>query len=100
MKYKAKMQPGAVKKGKGRERDPRGSGQFDSKVPKEIWNQKSEDPGKKIWPREADLIAGLKDVELIAVIPVGRVRVMMGWRPRGEVKIAQRRVGRVKGKGW
>ncbi|KAI9769182.1 MAG: hypothetical protein M1839_003786 [Geoglossum umbratile] len=72
-KYKAKLQPGAVKKGKAvkeivsmwiREGERR-------KI-----DVKSEDV-EKMWPREGELIKGWKESELTNTIPVGKVKVMM-----------------------
>jgi predicted ribosome quality control (RQC) complex YloA/Tae2 family protein len=74
-KYKAKMQPGGLKKGKAA-KEILFKWQTDAKVPRNI-DPKSED-AERIWPREAELIAGLKDTEVISVMPVGKVRVMMG----------------------
>ncbi|KAM5346556.1 hypothetical protein ACJ41O_009561 [Fusarium nematophilum] len=73
-KYKAKMQPGATKKGK---------------AVKEVLDRWKADSGKKgaidessrdserMWPREVELIKGLKPEETFNVVPVGKVRVMM-----------------------
>jgi hypothetical protein len=93
-KYKAKMQPGAVKKGKAA-REILGKWQADAKVPKNL-DQKGEDL-ERIWPREAELTAGLKDVEFIAVIPVGKVRVMMAGA-QGGGKDGAKKGGKAKGK--
>ncbi|KAG6010461.1 hypothetical protein E4U21_006463 [Claviceps maximensis] len=74
-KYKAKMQPGPVKKGK---------------AVKEIVERWKADSGKKgavddaardserMWPREVELIKGMKVEETVNCVPVGRVKVMMG----------------------
>ncbi|KHN94254.1 serologically defined colon cancer antigen 1 [Metarhizium album ARSEF 1941] len=73
-KYKAKMQPGAVKKGK---------------ATKEIMERWKADSGKKgavdessldsekMWPREVELIKGMKVEEIVNCVPAGKVRVMM-----------------------
>jgi predicted ribosome quality control (RQC) complex YloA/Tae2 family protein len=75
VKYKAKMQPGAQKKGK---------------AVKEVWERwKAEaakkgvlDPAgrdsEKMWPREVELIKGLRAEEMINAVPVSKVKVMMG----------------------
>jgi predicted ribosome quality control (RQC) complex YloA/Tae2 family protein len=72
-KYKAKMQPGAVKKGK---------------ATKEIIERWKADSGKKgavdesardserMWPREVELIKGMKAEEIVNCVPAGKVRVM------------------------
>ena len=73
-KYKAKLQPGATKKGK---------------AVKEVVERWKADSGKKgtvdetardserMWPREVELIKGFKAEEVINCVPVGKVRVMM-----------------------
>lgn len=74
LKYKAKMQPGAMKKGK---------------AVKEVMEKWKADSGKKgvvdesardtekMWPREVELIKTLKPEELVNCVPVGKVRIMM-----------------------
>lgn len=74
-KYKAKMQPGAIKRGK---------------AVKEIlmkWDNAGKDPRAtdknsqdkdRIWPREMELIRGWKEAEVVGCICVSKVRVMMG----------------------
>ncbi|KAF4971861.1 hypothetical protein FZEAL_9734, partial [Fusarium zealandicum] len=73
-KYKAKMQPGATKKGK---------------AVKEVLDRWKAATGRKgavdetardsdrMWPREVELIRALKPEETFNVVPVGKVRVMM-----------------------
>lgn len=73
-KYKAKLQPGAQKKGKAT-REILGNWIKAGSNPK-IVDQKSEDK-ERIWPREAELIKGWKEAEIVGVIPVSKVRVMM-----------------------
>lgn len=73
-KYKAKMQPGAVKRGKAVKeilmrwdnagKDPRATDKF------------SKDTDR-IWPKEIELIRGWKEAEVVGVMPVSKVRVMM-----------------------
>ncbi|KAK4145766.1 fibronectin-binding protein A N-terminus-domain-containing protein [Dichotomopilus funicola] len=74
IKYKAKIQPGHIKKGKAVkeivERWKLASGK------KGVVDEKSED-GEKMWPREVALIKGLKVEESFNVVPVGKVTVMM-----------------------
>ncbi|KAF4510041.1 hypothetical protein G6O67_001966 [Ophiocordyceps sinensis] len=73
-KYKAKMQPGATKKGKA------------VKEVVERWKLDSARKGavdeaardtERMWPREVELLKGLKAEEVINCVPVGKVRVMM-----------------------
>ncbi|KAM0193967.1 hypothetical protein ACHAPI_007396 [Fusarium lateritium] len=73
-KYKAKLQPGATKKGK---------------AVKEVLDRWKAAPNKKgvvdetardserMWPREVELIKALKPEETFNVVPVGKVRVLM-----------------------
>jgi predicted ribosome quality control (RQC) complex YloA/Tae2 family protein len=73
-KYKVKIQPGAVKRGK---------------AVKEIlmrWDNAGKDPRAtdtnstdtdRIWPKEIELIRGWKEAEVVGVLPVSKVRVMM-----------------------
>lgn len=73
-KYKAKLQPGATKKGK---------------AVKEVLDRWKAAPNKKgvvdesardserMWPREVELIKALKPEETFNVVPVSKVRVLM-----------------------
>jgi predicted ribosome quality control (RQC) complex YloA/Tae2 family protein len=73
-KYKAKMQPGSTKRGKA------------VKEVLTIWDHAGKD-GKatdsqsqdveRIWPKEMELIRAWKDVEVVGVVPVSKVRVMI-----------------------
>ncbi|KAL2269635.1 hypothetical protein VTJ83DRAFT_1819 [Remersonia thermophila] len=88
VKYKAKLQPGQVKKGRavkdiverwrsaagGASGSGSGSGKKGSQA---VVDEKSEDP-EKMWPREVELIKGMKVEEAFNVVPVGKVAVMMG----------------------
>ncbi|TKA30359.1 hypothetical protein B0A50_02586 [Salinomyces thailandicus] len=74
-KYKAKMQPGQQKKGKAL-REVLGKWQKDASDGKKM-DQQGQD-SERIWPREAELIKGWKEAEIVGVIPVKSVRVMMG----------------------
>ncbi|KAH7037362.1 uncharacterized protein B0I36DRAFT_261887 [Microdochium trichocladiopsis] len=74
LKYKVKLQPGPQKKGKA------------VKEIVEFWRTASTKKGvvdensqdkEKMWPREAELIKGLRHEEMINVVPVGKVRVML-----------------------
>lgn len=73
-KYKAKLQPGAQKKGKA-VREILANIARSSTVSKWV-DEKAQDK-EKIWPREIELIKGWKEPEVIGVIPVSKVRVMM-----------------------
>ncbi|KAF4335836.1 RNA-binding ous to eukaryotic snRNP [Fusarium beomiforme] len=73
-KYKAKLQPGATKKGKA------------VKEVLDRWKAASNKKGvvdenardtERMWPREVELIKTLKPEETFNVVPVGKVRVMM-----------------------
>ncbi|TWU75235.1 hypothetical protein ED733_005621 [Metarhizium rileyi] len=73
-KYKAKMQPGAVKKGKA------------TREIMERWKADASKKGAvdetcldsdKMWPREVELIKGIKVEEIVNCVPAGKVRVMM-----------------------
>ncbi|KAK3310857.1 fibronectin-binding protein A N-terminus-domain-containing protein [Chaetomium strumarium] len=74
VKYKAKLQPGQVKKGKAVkeivERWKMAAGK------KGVLDERAEDV-EKMWPREIELIKGLKVEEAFNVVPVGKVTVMM-----------------------
>lgn len=74
-KYKAKIQPGAQKKGKA-VREILGKWMAAS-MAKGVLDESSMDV-ERIWPREMDLIKGWKPEETTNVVPVGKVRVMMG----------------------
>ncbi|RMY72908.1 hypothetical protein D0863_04214 [Hortaea werneckii] len=91
-KYKAKMQPGQQKKGKAI-REVLGRWQKDSSDNKKL-DQQSQD-NEKIWPREAELIKGWKEAEIVGVIPVKSVGVMMSGGGGG----GDKKGGGGKGKG-
>ncbi|KAK0320246.1 hypothetical protein LTR82_008763 [Friedmanniomyces endolithicus] len=74
-KYKAKLQPGQQKKGKA-VREILGRWVKDGGDGKKV-DGKSEDR-ERIWPREVELVRGMREVEVVGVIPVKSVRVMMG----------------------
>ncbi|OHE96808.1 hypothetical protein CORC01_07954 [Colletotrichum orchidophilum] len=73
-KYKAKLQPGAVKKGKAVKEVFERWKSASSK--KGVLDERSQDK-EKMWPREVELMKALKAEESINVVPVGKVRVMM-----------------------
>ncbi|TKX21826.1 hypothetical protein C1H76_6323 [Elsinoe australis] len=80
-KYKAKLQPGTVKKGKA-VREILGRWNKAASEPRNL-DQQSAD-SEKIWPREADLIKGWKEAEVFGVLPVKTVRVMMAGGSEGQ----------------
>jgi predicted ribosome quality control (RQC) complex YloA/Tae2 family protein len=82
-KYKAKMQPGQQKKGKA-VREILGKWSKDASDVKKI-DQHAQD-SERIWPREAELLKGLKEAEVVGVIPVRMVRVMMSGGGGGAEK--------------
>lgn len=80
-KYKAKMQPGSLKRGKAVKdvlskwdnagKDAKATDKFSKDV-------------ERIWPREMELIRGWKETEVVSVVSVPKVRVMMaGGRDGG-----------------
>ena len=80
-KYKAKMQPGSLKRGKAvkdilSKWDNAGK---DAKATDKL----SKDV-ERIWPKEMELIRGWKETEVVSVVSVAKVRVMMaGGRDGG-----------------
>ncbi|KAF7544899.1 hypothetical protein G7Z17_g9596 [Cylindrodendrum hubeiense] len=79
-KYKAKLQPGATKKGKA------------VKEVLERWKAAAAKKGvvdetardsERMWPREAELLKALKPEETYNCVPVGKVRVMMAGGTSG-----------------
>jgi hypothetical protein len=90
-KYKAKLQPGAQKKGKAVKEivgrwliDAGGKGKVD---------EKSEDTDR-MWPREVELLKGWKVEEVTNTIPVGKVRVMMAGGSAGAASKGPQAKGR------
>jgi len=75
MKYKAKLQPGNTKKGKAVKEIVERWRLVASK--KGVVDETGADP-EKMWPREVELIKGLKVEEAYNSVPVGKVTVMMG----------------------
>ncbi|KAL2884975.1 DUF814 domain-containing protein [Ceratocystis lukuohia] len=74
IKYKVKLQPGAIKKGKAvREILERWKVAAASKGAIDDRAQDTE----RMWPREVELLRGLKPEEVVNVIPVSKVRVMI-----------------------
>ncbi|KAL0937802.1 DUF814 domain-containing protein [Colletotrichum truncatum] len=73
-KYKAKLQPGAVKKGKAvKEVFEKWKGDSSKKG---AIDERAQDK-ERMWPREVELIKALKAEEAFNCVPVGKVRVMM-----------------------
>lgn len=74
-KYKAKLQPGAQKKGKAvREILGRWAA---AGANKRAVDEAALDV-ERIWPREMELVRAWKETEVFGVLPVGKVRIMMG----------------------
>jgi hypothetical protein len=88
VKYKAKMQPGQVKKGKAvkeiveRWKIAASAGGGGGKKGAGNVDEKAEDV-ERMWPREVELIKGLKVEEAFNVVPVGKVTVMMSGGTAG-----------------
>jgi predicted ribosome quality control (RQC) complex YloA/Tae2 family protein len=90
-KYKVKLQPGQQKKGKA------------IREILTVWNKAggekknvdtSAQDKEMIWPREAELVKGLKEVEVVGIVPVKTMRVMMSGGAGG----AEKGKGGAKGK--
>jgi predicted ribosome quality control (RQC) complex YloA/Tae2 family protein len=79
-KYKAKMQPGSLKRGKA-VKEVLAKWDHAGKDPKAL--DKTEKDVERIWPREIDLIRGWKEPEVVGIMPVSKVRVMMGGGSAG-----------------
>lgn len=80
-KYKVKMQPGAIKRGKAIKEI---LSRWDSAGKNPKATDKHSQDVERIWPREIDLIRGWKEAEVVSTIPVSKVRVMMvGGMDRG-----------------
>jgi hypothetical protein len=96
-KYRVKLQPGAVKKGKA-VKEILGRWIAETTTGK-VKKEHAEDAGisravaEKIRAREGELIKGWKDTEIINNVPVGKVRVMTGAGGSGGAE------GKGKGKG-
>jgi hypothetical protein len=82
-KYKVKLQPGQQKKGKA------------IREILTVWNKaggekknvdSSAQDKEMIWPREAELVKGLKEVEVVGIVPVKTMRVMMSGGAGGAEK--------------
>lgn len=82
-KYKVKLQPGQQKKGKA------------IREILAVWNKaggekknidNSAQDKEMIWPREAELVKNLKEVEVVGIVPVKTMRVMMSGGAGGADK--------------
>jgi predicted ribosome quality control (RQC) complex YloA/Tae2 family protein len=97
IKFKAKMQPGPVKKGKAIkevfERWRVAAGK------KGTVDEQSQDT-ERMWPREVELIKGIKPEDVINCVPVSKVKIMMpGGGSAGGVGRAGSGGGKGGGKG-
>lgn len=75
-KYKAKLQPGAQKKGKA-VREILGRWQGEMSVGGKARIDEMSEDGERMWPREVELLRGWRVEEVTGVVPVKAVRVMM-----------------------
>ncbi|PTB36326.1 uncharacterized protein TrAFT101_010210 [Trichoderma asperellum] len=80
-KYKVKMQPGSVKKGKA-VKEVLDRLKTDS-ARKGVIDEAARDK-EKMWPREIELIKALKPEEIVNTIPVSKLRVMLAGASGGE----------------
>ncbi|KFY60236.1 hypothetical protein V497_03766 [Pseudogymnoascus sp. VKM F-4516 (FW-969)] len=92
-KYKVKLQPGPMKKGKA-VKEILSKWGVDSLV--KAYVDESSNDVEKMWPREVELVKGLKAEEIVNVIPVGKVAIMLGGGASGA---ARKGGGAGKGKG-
>ena len=79
-KYKAKLQPGAQKKGKAI-KEILGRWVADTGAKGKV-DETSTD-SERMWPREVELLKGWKVEEITNTVPVGKVRVMMAGGSAG-----------------
>ncbi|KAF1979659.1 hypothetical protein BU23DRAFT_496424 [Bimuria novae-zelandiae CBS 107.79] len=80
-KYKAKMQPGSLKRGKA-VKDI--LSKWDNAGKDARATDKHSNDVERIWPREMELIRGWKETEVVSAVCVAKVRVMMaGGRDGG-----------------
>lgn len=80
LKYKIKMQPGPQKKGK-LVREVLERWKIDS-ARKGVVDEQATDSGR-MWPREVELMKGLKAEEVVNVVPVAKARVMLSGGASG-----------------
>ncbi|KAI9761660.1 MAG: hypothetical protein M4579_000894 [Chaenotheca gracillima] len=98
-KYKVKLQPGSVKKGKAiREILGRWVSAGTGKASGKAVDDRSEDT-ERMWPREVELLKTWKDTEVLNTVPVSKVRVMMSGGMAGGDKAGGGAGGKGKGKG-
>lgn len=93
-KYKAKLQPGATKKGRA-VKDVLEKWRADAGR-KGAMDESAQDT-EKMWPREVELIKAMKPEEIVNVVPVSKVRVMMAM-DGGGAKVKGKGVGKGPGK--
>lgn len=74
-KYRVKLQPGSVKKGKAVKEILHKWCVVDAGDRRKV-DEKGEDV-ERMWPREVELLRGWRETEVINVVPVSKVRVMM-----------------------
>ncbi|KAL1385193.1 hypothetical protein HDK64DRAFT_223820 [Phyllosticta capitalensis] len=72
-KYKVKLQPGSVKKGKAVKEI---LARWDNAFKENRWIDKEARDVEKIWPREVECVRAWKESEVYGVVPVGKVRVV------------------------
>ncbi|KFY22612.1 hypothetical protein V493_06468, partial [Pseudogymnoascus sp. VKM F-4281 (FW-2241)] len=82
-KYKVKLQPGPMKKGKA-VKEILSKWGVDSLV--KAYVDESSNDVEKMWPKEVELIKGLKAEEIVNVIPVGKVAIMLGGGASGAAR--------------
>ena len=75
-KYKAKLQPGNVKKGKAMKELVGIWSNLGTKGPKVV-DEKNQDK-ERVWAREIELIKSWKVEEIVSVLPVKGVRIVLG----------------------
>jgi predicted ribosome quality control (RQC) complex YloA/Tae2 family protein len=92
-KYKAKLQPGAQKKGKA-VKEILGRWVADTGAKGKV-DETSTD-SERMWPREVELLRGWKAEEVTNTVPVSKVRVMMAG---GSAGTAAGKAAQNKGKG-
>jgi predicted ribosome quality control (RQC) complex YloA/Tae2 family protein len=92
-KYKAKLQPGAQKKGKA-VKEILGRWVTDTGAKGKV-DEMSTD-SERMWPREVELLRGWKAEEVTNTVPVSKVRVMMAG---GSAGTAAGKAAQNKGKG-
>ncbi|TQS35638.1 hypothetical protein Golomagni_03937 [Golovinomyces magnicellulatus] len=82
-KYKIKLQPGSLKRGKVA-KEILSRWQLDGEKKGNV-DEKSEDR-ERLWPRELELLKSLKIEEITGVIPVSKMRIMASHQNSGATK--------------